>query len=247
MTLPLGGCIIPCRKIDIASARPVHVPFCRHKCSYCSFVSYSHRESDIPAYVSALQGELALSAAGQRVSSLYFGGGTPSLLSSQQIGKILSTIRFFFKVNESAETTLEANPGTVDRPYLTAIRASGVNRLSLGVQSLHDDELKLLGRIHTSAEARSALRCARRAGFSNLNLDLIYGVPGQTLSSWQNTLNEAIELGKIFSTEKSAAFLNGVLDKMLKHVLNTHRDTSSDQPDQPPSESPDTDSSPVTE
>ncbi|MCD6567745.1 MAG: radical SAM family heme chaperone HemW [Dehalococcoidia bacterium] len=173
----------------------VHVPFCRHKCNYCSFVSYSHRESDIPAYVSALQEELALSAAGQRVSSLYFGGGTPSLLSPQQVGDILSTIRSLFKIDEAAETTLEANPGTVDRPYLAAISASGVNRLSLGVQSLHDDELKLLGRIHTSVEAKNAMRCARRAGFSNLNLDLIYGLPGQTLSSWQNTLNEAIELG----------------------------------------------------
>ena len=173
----------------------IHFPFCRRKCNYCSFVSYQHREADIPAYVQALKEELALSATGQRVCSMYFGGGTPSLLSPKQVEDVLSAIYSRFVIDEVAEVTIEANPGTVDEPHLAAIRALGINRLSLGVQSLDDGELTLLGRIHTATEAREAVRLARNAGFTNLNLDLIYGLPGQTLSSWENVLDEAVKLG----------------------------------------------------
>ena len=172
----------------------IHFPFCRRRCSYCSFVSYQGRESDIPDYVKALKKELVLRAAGQRVSSIYFGGGTPSLLSPEQIHELLSVIPSHFTVDEASEVTLEANPGTVDEPYLADIMKLGINRLSLGVQSLDDGELALLGRIHTAAEAGDAVRLARNAGFTNLSLDLIYGLPGQTLSSWHRTLDELIGL-----------------------------------------------------
>ena len=172
----------------------IHFPFCRRRCSYCSFVSYQGRESDIPDYVNALEKELALRTDGQKVHSIYFGGGTPSLLSPEQIHDILHTIHSLFAVDEASEATLEANPGTVDEIYLTAVRKAGINRLSLGVQSLDDGELALLGRIHTSSEARDAIRFARNAGFTNLSLDLIYGLPGQTLKSWHRTLGEVIDL-----------------------------------------------------
>jgi len=172
----------------------IHFPFCRRRCGYCSFVSYQGRESDIPEYVRALKKELLLRAADQRVCSIYFGGGTPSLLSPEQIHEILSVVHSHFTVDETAEVTLEVNPGTVDEIYLTAVRKAGINRLSLGVQSLDDGELALLGRIHTAAEARDAVQFARNAGFTNLSLDLIYGLSNQTLASWHKTLDEAIGL-----------------------------------------------------
>ncbi len=172
----------------------VHIPFCRRKCTYCSFVSYPHREGDIPAYVKALKNELSLLARGKRLRSIYFGGGTPSLLSARQFGDILSAISSLCTVNKTAEITIEANPGTVSEPYLKALRVLGVNRLSLGVQSLNNAELALMGRIHTAAEAREAVRFARNSGFANLSLDLIYGLPGQTLPDWQKTLRAAMEI-----------------------------------------------------
>ncbi len=172
----------------------IHFPFCRRKCNYCSFVSYQGRDTDIPAYASALKQELALRAAGKRIHTIYFGGGTPSLLSTDQIEDALSNIRSIAIVDKAAEITMEANPGTVDMPYLKAIRKLGINRLSLGIQSLDDSELMLLGRIHTAAEAREIVRLARNSGFTNLNIDLIYGVPGQTISNWQNSLTETIDL-----------------------------------------------------
>jgi len=172
----------------------LHVPFCRRKCHYCSFVSYERREAAIPEYIKALEKEMAYRSNGERVHSIYLGGGTPSLLPSKHIGELFSTIRSLFTVDEDAEITMEANPGTIDRAYLEDVRDLGINRLSLGIQSLDDRELKVLGRIHTAAEAKEAVHCARAAGFDNLSLDLIYGLPGQTLASWRNTLDEALDM-----------------------------------------------------
>jgi len=172
----------------------IHVPFCRHKCPYCSFVSYDYRKDDISLYLSALKKELIRRAGGECIRSIYFGGGTPSLLSVKYVGDLISCISSLFTVDEAAEITIEANPGTINRAYLTAIRELGVNRLSLGVQSLNDRELALLGRIHTAAEVRDAVQHARSSGFDNLSIDLIYGLPGQTLSDWQHTLDEAITM-----------------------------------------------------
>ena len=173
----------------------IHVPFCRRKCPYCSFVSYDYREADIPLYLSALKNELIRRAGGECIRSIYFGGGTPSLLPTKHIGDLFSAISSLFTVDEAAEITIEANPGTVNEAYLTSIRKLGVNRLSLGVQSMNDRELALLGRIHTAAEAREAVRFARSSGFDNLSLDLIYGLPGQTLADWQHSLDEAMVMG----------------------------------------------------
>lgn len=185
------------KKLSVANsdiALYIHFPFCRRKCNYCSFVSYQGREADIPVYVNSVKKELALCAAGNRIHTIYFGGGTPSLLSPEQLADILATMCSLALVDKTAEITMEANPGTVDEPYLAAARQSGINRISLGVQSLNDDELVLLGRIHTAVEAREAVRLARNSDFTNLNIDLIYGVPRQTLSKWEHTLAEAIEL-----------------------------------------------------
>jgi oxygen-independent coproporphyrinogen-3 oxidase len=173
----------------------IHVPFCRRKCPYCSFVSYDYRADDIPLYLSALKKEFQKKASGERVRSIYFGGGTPSLLPAADIGELLTLIRTQFTPDKAAEISIEANPGTVDRAYLTDIRKSGVNRLSLGAQSLNDRELVLLGRIHTAAEAKEAVKSARASGFDNINIDLIYGLPAQGLSDWQHTLEEAVLLG----------------------------------------------------
>ncbi|MFH0941477.1 MAG: radical SAM family heme chaperone HemW [Chloroflexota bacterium] len=172
----------------------IHVPFCRRKCPYCAFVSYEHREADIPRYLSALKKELEQRAGGERVSSVYFGGGTPSLLPAEYLGDIISTIRSLFVVDEAAEITIEANPGTINQAYLASIRPVGVNRLSLGVQSLNDRELGLLGRVHAAAEAIDAVKLARGSGFDNLNIDLIYGLPGQSLPDWQMTLSQALAM-----------------------------------------------------
>jgi len=126
--------------------------------------------------------------------SIYLGGGTPSLLNIEQLGVILDTVHSVFSVSPEAEVTMEANPGTVDSEYLGSARSLGINRLSLGIQSFNDRELTLLGRVHTAADAREAVRCARDSGFNNLNLDLIYGLPGDTSSGWRSTLEEAVEL-----------------------------------------------------
>jgi oxygen-independent coproporphyrinogen-3 oxidase len=128
------------------------------------------------------------------VTTVFFGGGTPSLLPLSQVERIMAALRQRFRLAADAEVSCEANPGTIDCPYLQGLRSLGVNRLSLGVQSFHDDELAMLGRIHTAAEAREAYDTARQAGFDNVNLDLIYGLPRQTMTAWQDTVREAIAL-----------------------------------------------------
>jgi len=173
----------------------IHIPFCVRKCSYCSFVSYDDRMEAIPAYIAALKQELALRVTGKNVGTIYFGGGTPSLLPSGQIAELLAAVRSLYNVDRSAEITIEANPGTIDLQYLAALKAAGINRLSLGVQSFDDKELTVLGRIHSRSTAIEAIETAHRSGFTNLNIDLIYGLPGQTLASWNATLTEAINLG----------------------------------------------------
>jgi oxygen-independent coproporphyrinogen-3 oxidase len=175
----------------------IHIPFCRSKCSYCDFNSYAGLESLIEPYVGALLAEMTLwreATQHTNVATAYLGGGTPSLLPLTQVERIMTALRQRFRLVDDAEVSFEANPGTVDCPYLQALRSLGVNRLSLGVQSFHADELATLGRIHTAAEAHDAYNTARRAGFDNVNLDLIYGLPRQTMATWQDTLREAIAL-----------------------------------------------------
>ncbi|HEY1407495.1 MAG TPA: radical SAM family heme chaperone HemW [Promineifilum sp.] len=180
----------------------LHIPFCRARCSYCDFNTYTSIADLKDAYTAALAGEVRqvaqLSAvAGEArpgVHTLFFGGGTPSLLSVEQIDTLLSAVRDSFALADDAEITLEANPGTVDEAYLAAIRNLGVSRLSFGVQSALPDELALLGREHDFDAAVSAVGMARRAGFDNLNIDLIYGLPGQSVADWERTLAAALPL-----------------------------------------------------
>ena len=174
----------------------IHIPFCRAKCAYCDFNSYPDLDHLFEKYVRALQTEIQWVGQDQprRVNTIYLGGGTPTVLPLALLGEILDTCRKHFTMAAGAEITVEANPGTVDSGYLAGLREKGVTRLSIGVQSFHDNELRLLGRIHTAAQAVESYRLARQAGWSNINLDLIYGLPRQTLSRWRATLRQAIHL-----------------------------------------------------
>jgi len=175
----------------------IHIPFCRARCAYCDFNTYAGLERLMPAYVAAVRREIE--AAGERwgrlsVPTIYFGGGTPSLLPPDLLAELLHALHTTFHVSRDAEITMEANPGTVNADDLSQLGAMGVNRLSLGVQSAHDDELHMLGRIHTWEKAAETIKAARGAGLCNLSLDFIYGLPGQTLARWRETLDAAITL-----------------------------------------------------
>jgi len=175
-----------------------HIPFCAHRCAYCDFNTYAGQEQSIPAYVKALCHEIK--AVGESASSrleagtIFFGGGTPSLLSSAQFSAIFQSIQQHFEISPGAEISLEANPGTVSLEYLHDLRQIGFNRISYGVQSANPDELRMLERIHSYSDVVDAVRWSRRAGFDNLNLDLIYGLPEQTLTRWQTTVKLIVGL-----------------------------------------------------
>jgi len=176
----------------------VHVPFCVQRCTYCDFNTYAGLLALRPAYVRALQRELAqlLTRYGPLAAhTLYFGGGTPSLLDPADIAALIAATRQSLDLTAAAEITLEANPGTLDRPQLDALRAAGVTRLSLGVQSADPQLLRVLGRIHTWEAAVATFQQARAAGFDNLSLDLMYGLPGQALAQWKETLAHVLALG----------------------------------------------------
>jgi oxygen-independent coproporphyrinogen-3 oxidase len=176
----------------------VHFPFCVKRCTYCDFNTYAGVESLIPDYLGALLGEIECTAKRLKdqyqVHTLYFGGGTPSLLSGVDVGKIITEINNNFKMIASPEITLEANPGSIDLMKLRQYRDSGINRLSVGVQSFQERDLKILGRIHSSQDAWDGCLAARQEGFENLNLDLIFGIPGQTIESWKGNLQRAIQI-----------------------------------------------------
>jgi oxygen-independent coproporphyrinogen-3 oxidase len=171
----------------------IHIPFCIHRCAYCDFNTYAGQESHIPEYVEALNREIkiaARSAAGRlKVHTIFFGGGTPSLLQAEQFESILSKVREHYDVLGGAEISLEANPGTVTRDSLNDLHSLGFNRLSLGVQSAHPEELRQLERIHDYFDVINTVKWARQAGFDNLSLDLIFGLPGQSMNRWQATVN----------------------------------------------------------
>ena len=174
-----------------------HIPFCLSKCSYCDFTSFDHHEISPDSYVELLLGELFLRAKSHEPitsPTLYFGGGTPSILAPEQISRLMDAVRKHITIDKEAEITLEANPGTVTLESLKGYLAAGVNRLSIGIQSLEDCQLALLGRIHSADDARTAFKAARTAGFSNIGIDLMHGIPGQTLDAWQSTLREAVAL-----------------------------------------------------
>jgi len=174
----------------------VHIPFCERKCLYCDFYSVAGTEQ-VEAFLVALDREIMLRAQHQdpaTYETLFFGGGTPSVLTPRQLETILKRLRASFCIASDAEITLEANPGTVTEESLQAYRALGVNRLSLGIQSFQDHELDLLGRIHDRTEALRCVGWSRKAGFENVNLDLIYAIPGQIQTQWEDNLRIAVDL-----------------------------------------------------
>jgi len=176
----------------------VHVPFCRSKCQYCDFYSMATKEDKLfDGYLDAVcdhikeAGELA---PGYKVDSIYFGGGTPTFFGADGMAIILTTIRRNFDVDNNAEITFEANPDSVSDRLLHRLRAEGFNRVSLGIQSDDDEMLKKLGRPHTYTQAVSAYHKIRKAGFKNVSVDLMYGLPGQDLIDWQETLDNVLRL-----------------------------------------------------
>ncbi len=172
----------------------VHVPFCVHKCAYCDF--YSTTELSLkPAFLKALEREIRGAPDRLVCDTIHFGGGTPSLLTAAEAARILDALAAAVPLQSPVEITLEANPGTLGPAELSGFRAAGVNRLTLGVQSFEDPFLKLLGRIHTAAEAYRAIDQARAAGFDNLGIDLIYGLPGQAPNAWRQELQAAVDRG----------------------------------------------------
>lgn len=171
----------------------IHVPFCRRKCPYCDFYSVDDL-TRMPAFTDALVAEMGLYGnRRRRVDTLYLGGGTPSLLSPDDVARIIQSARNRFDLSPDAEITLEVNPGTATSDALAGFRFAGVNRLNIGVQSFCDGNLRFLGRIHSCAAGETAIRAARRAGFDNLGLDLIYGLPDQTAAEWKADLARAVD------------------------------------------------------
>jgi oxygen-independent coproporphyrinogen III oxidase len=178
-----------------------HIPFCTHRCAYCDFNTYAGQEEWIPVYVDALCREVEFVGSrfererGEgRVHTIFFGGGTPSLLSPKQFEMIFASVRRNFALSQDVEITIEANPGTVSFADLLDLHSLGINRISYGVQSANPGELRMLERSHDFFDVIDAVTCARRAGIDNLNLDLIYGLPEQTLQSWQSTVQRILDL-----------------------------------------------------
>lgn len=176
----------------------IHIPFCKSKCIYCDFYSLPSAEDRMDRYVSALCRHLietAPHASAYTVDTVYFGGGTPSYLGVKRLKKLLKTVEKHYTLSREAEITIEANPDSLQNwRDVRALRRRGVNRISLGVQSTDDGELKAIGRVHTFAQVQAAVAAVRKGGIRNLSLDLIYGLPGQTMEKWKTTLEQAAEL-----------------------------------------------------
>ncbi len=173
----------------------IHIPFCRSRCSYCDFATGLYQSELAERYVRALVDEIARSPhAGAHVDTVYFGGGTPSLLTAVQLDLILSALHRQFEIESGSEITVEMNPGTVTREQLRAFRELGVNRASFGAQTFDDAELAKLGRSHSTADTLKTFHELRAAGFDNVSFDLIAGLPGQTLAGWQRNIEQSLAL-----------------------------------------------------
>jgi len=215
----------------------IHIPFCEHKCIYCNFYSIENLETK-DRFIEALLKEIVLRAnalqaskyAALEYSTIFFGGGTPSLLSPDEINKILVSLKANFKVPATAEITMECNPGALTLGYLQGYKDCGINRLSFGVQSFNDEELKFLTRIHSADEARTAITHAKKY-FDNVSLDLIFALPNQTLEQWQSNLREGIDLGTKHFSAYSLIFEEGTplnAMRLNREVLPTNEETDAD-------------------
>lgn len=175
----------------------IHIPFCIQKCAYCDFLSFPADDAAKRAYMAALNEEIQATAKDYKeyqAQTIFFGGGTPSCIAKELIGDCLLTVQTHFHVADNAEITLELNPGTASMEKLEYLKNAGVNRLSIGLQSADDNELKRLGRIHTYKDFLSTYEWARRAGFQNINVDLMSALPGQSFAAWQGTLHAVLAL-----------------------------------------------------
>lgn len=214
----------------------IHIPFCLSKCAYCSFYSIKSINL-IEDYLAALRKEIEFYGKYFHFfDTIYIGGGTPSLLTSEQLACIFSALHKTFKIDTNAEITLEANPGDISPQYLKTLRSIGFNRLNIGIQSFHDKLLKFLGRRHSAKVANAAIDAARQAGFDNLGIDLIYGVHGGGLKSWENTLLKAVSFAPehiscyqlsldtrtpLYKQYKKESFQRLTEDQELKFFLTT--------------------------
>jgi oxygen-independent coproporphyrinogen-3 oxidase len=186
-------------RLIVAYSLYLHIPFCTVRCAYCDFNTYAGLEDLVQPYTDALCREISLIAASMGITrpvyTIFLGGGTPSLLRPHQHAQILHSLSQHFQLAQQCEITFEANPGTVSLEQLKALKSLGYNRISFGVQSAQPNELQLLDRLHSFEQVISAVNWARKAGFANLNLDLIYGLPYQALATWENTLSQVLPLG----------------------------------------------------
>ncbi len=177
----------------------IHIPFCATRCHYCNFATGGYESELARRYTAAARAEIERAEVSKkpemrRADTIYFGGGTPTTLTIEQISDLIETCRQTFDIAPDSEITAEANPGSVSQNYLEELRAAGVNRLSFGVQSFDDGELQMIGRTHSSEDAREAVRMARAAGFANVSIDLIAGLPEQKMETWRRNLEEAFAL-----------------------------------------------------
>lgn len=201
------------------SALYVHIPFCEHKCIYCDFYSIITKDS-FTAFLGSLKKEISFYAkkysGGRTFNSIFFGGGTPSLMSAEYIGEIITSLKENFNVTGDAEVTLETNPGTVDKNKLKVFREKGINRISIGVQSFDEQELKFLTRIHNRDKAITTVYNAADTGFGNISIDLIFNLPGQSKEKWINNLEEALSLPiRHLSTYSLILERGTILNKMV--------------------------------
>jgi len=208
----------------------LHIPYCHHKCTYCGFYSVA-RKRDLEPYVEALCRELSLRSVSKPLRTIYFGGGTPSLLSDSQLGRIIETIRSCYDLSVLEEATMEANPEDLTEIYLQKIaEMKFFNRLSIGIQSFDNSELRLLNRVHNGQQAESAIRLAAAAGFQNVNVDLIMGLPGQSLSSWQQNLDRLSSLLPLGAIQHLSCYeLTIEQGTMLERQLQSGRLTLCDE------------------
>ena len=198
----------------------IHIPFCKGKCNYCDFTSFANKDKSIEKYIKCVKKEIQNKASNKKylVKTIFIGGGTPSYISEKYIGEILETLKRNFDVSKNAEITIEVNPGTVDKNKLEKYYEYGINRISIGLQTSNDQILKLIGRIHTFEQYEQTINIAREVGFTNINSDIIIGLPTQTIYDVEDTINKLIELELTHISVYSLIVEDGTkIEKMLSN------------------------------